>query len=157
MAEANAAKAGRLLKGGEIDGRKVYVKRLTNADLSAKDELDDELDELQREMDRLRGRDERDGEGRFVRHIDGEIDECDDPARRKELKAEARALAEEYRRLDAQQLGLYVEDEAGASFPAEAFVNAPIRVLTKLIEQATLWTYGAEDAKRPTAERTASG
>lgn len=146
----------------EIDGQAVYVRRITNSDLRRKDEMDDEVAELRIEHEALVGRDDvkfdDDGDVLSVDHTPGEIDELDDPDRRRELRGRARELANQMRQIDARMLGIYVETESGEPFPDEAFDETPVQTLTSLTRQATEWTYGKGDDKaRPTDGRSASG
>lgn len=156
--KAKADLASRKLDG-QLDERDVYAKRITNADLARKDEMDDEVEELRRAYTRLVGIDTRNPETGEVVHIDGEIDDEEDVDARLELRAKARQIADDMRRLDARMLGVYVEDETGSPFPDEIFEGAPIQTLTSLTRQATEWTYGKaeDDPSRPTSGRSGSG
>jgi hypothetical protein len=156
--KTKAALAARKLDG-QLDDRDVYAKRITNADLARKDEMDDEVEEFRREYARLVGLDTRDPATGDVVHIDGEIDDEEDEHERLELRAKARGIADSMRRLDARMLGVYVEDENGEAFPDEVFEATPIQTLTALTRQATEWTYGRaeDDPARPTSGRSGSG
>jgi hypothetical protein len=157
MAEGSLERRGRLLESFTIADRPVYARNIVNDDLARKDEMDDELAELRLRHAKLVGHDVIDGDGDRV-HVPGEVDDCDDPEKRRELRAEARRIAAQMRELDALMLGLYVEDENGELFPDEALKALPFRVRTKLSERASMYAYGVEDEEaRPTTGRNGSG
>lgn len=156
MAEGSLERSTRRMAGFEIDGRAVFARNITNADLERKDEMDDELAELRLKYRKLAGGDVRSDDGEVV-HIPGEIDDCDDADQRAELRRNARELMAEIRTRDTLLLSLYVEDEQGEPFSDEALKAAPFRVLTKLSQKATEYAFGVEDEERPTTGRNASG
>lgn len=167
MAEGSLERSTRRMDGFQIDGRQVFARNITNADLERKDEMDDELAELGLRHAKLVGVDRRtiargageNGEDEIiVEHDPGEVDECDDPGRRAEIRYEARALAKEIRRLDTLLVALYLEDEQGERFSDEVLLNVPLRVIRKLSVPATMYAFGAEDDEaRPTTAGNASG
>lgn len=140
-----------------IEGRPVFARSITNADLERKDEMDDELAELRRRHAKLTGRDARADDGGVV-HVPGDVDECEDDERRLDLRREARELMKEIRRRDTLLVSLYIEDENGEPFSENALLSTPFRVVSKLSQRATEWAFGIEDEeRRPTVERSASG
>lgn len=157
MTEGNLERQSRRLAPFTIDGRPVFARKITNDDLERKDEMDDEIAELQLLHAKLVGRNVTDGDGDRA-HLPGEVDDCEDPEERKRIRAEARAIAKKLRDLDALQLRLYVEDENGESFSEDVVKAIPIRDQTRLGHKATSYAFGVEDEDgRPTPARTASG
>jgi hypothetical protein len=157
MAEGTLARQTRRLDSFVIEGRPVFARNITNADLERKDEMDDEIAELRLRHEQLVGSDALDDVGERV-HTPGEIDNCEDPDKRRELRAEARHLAAEMRKRDALMLGLYVEDENGDAFSDEALKALPYRVRTKMAEKASMYAYGVEEEElRPTTATNGSG
>jgi hypothetical protein len=147
----------RRMDGFQIDGRPVFARNITNADLERKDEMDDELAELRLQYRKLVGSDVRTDDGEIV-HTLGEVDDCKDADERKELRARARALMADIRNRDTLLLRLYVEDENGEPFSDEALKATPFRVLTKLSQKATEYAFGVDDEEaRPTTAGNASG
>lgn len=156
MAEGSLERSTRRMEGFQIDGRPVFARNITNADLERKDEMDDELSELRLEYRKLVGGDVRADDGEIV-HTPGEVDACEDADERKELRARARALMADIRTRDTLLLRLYVEDENGEPFSDEALKATPFRVLSKLSLKATEYAFGVEDEERPTTAGNASG
>lgn len=132
----------RRMDGFQIDGRQVFARNITNADLERKDEMDDELAELRMEYAELGQR----------------IEECEDTERRRALRSEARALMSRIRQSDTLLVSLYLEDEQGERFSDEALLSTPFRVISKLSVKATEYAFGVEDDEaRPTTAGNASG
>ena len=162
MAEGDLERESRRMKY-TVDRRPVFAVAITNADLEKKDELDDELAELRIQHKALAGEDIRDvahtdeGDEVVMRHIPGEIDECVDAERRKEMRADARKLMAEIRRLETRSVSLLIADEAGERFPEEALMALPYRVALKLAQEAAEYAFGLEDEERPTTARSATG
>lgn len=137
---------------GQIGGRDVFARLLTNADLARKDEVDDAVAELHRQLERLVGREDADGNVLD----EGDIDRCDDDDERARLRGEARELKGTLRQLDARSLGLYVHGPGGEAFPDAELEATPIRMLQRLTTQATKYMLGLDEEERPTAGGTAS-
>lgn len=131
----------RRMDGFMIDGRPVFARNITNADLERKDEMDDELAELRMEYAEL----------------EKQIEECEDTDRRRELRSEARQMMSTIRQRDTLLVSLYIEDEQGELFSDESLLNTPFRVVSKLSVKATEYAFGVEDEERPTTGRNASG
>lgn len=142
MAEGSLERSARRMAGFEIDGRSVFARNITNADLERKDEMDDELAELRMEYAAL----------------EKQIEECEDADRRRELRAEARRMMSTIRQRDTLLVSLYIADEDGERFPDDALLSTPFRVVSKLSVKATEYAFGVEDEEqRPTTARNASG
>jgi hypothetical protein len=132
----------RRMDGFQIDGRPVFARNITNADLERKDEMDDELAELRMEYAEL----------------EKQIEECEDAERRRICRAEARQMMSQIRQRDTLLVSLYLEDEQGERFSDEALLSTPFRVVSKLSVKATEYAFGVEDdEQRPTTAGNASG
>jgi hypothetical protein len=142
MAEGSLERQTRRMDGFLIDGRQVFARNITNADLERKDEMDDDLAEL-----RLQHAD-----------LESRIELAEDADERRELRKEARALMNDIRQRDTLLLSLYVEDENGERFPDEALLGLAFRVTSKLSRKASEYAFGVEDEEtRPTTAGNASG
>lgn len=142
MAEGSLERSARRMAGFEIDGRPVFARNITNADLERKDEMDDDLAELRMEY----------------ADLEKQIEESEDTDQRRELRAEARRMMSTIRQRDTLLVSLYIEDEQGERFSEEALLGTPFRVVSKLSVKATEYAFGVEDEEqRPTTERNASG
>jgi hypothetical protein len=137
---------------GKIADREVFARNITNDDLSRQDELNDELAELRLERERLVGRDVLNENGIVKEHVPGEVDEEEDPEARRQMRQQARELAQRIRDLEAQALGIYIEDEAGEPFEEEVLRAQPVRTLTRLTLSAAKYIWGDEE-ERPTTGR----
>lgn len=122
--------AGALQKAAKIAGRKlpdqiseqdVFVRDLTNDDLGAVDELTDEYAELETQRAEL------------LKQVE-DAETADD---RRDLRAQARALAKEGRSMNTRMLGLYIESKDGQPFEQQVLDALPVRVQTSLIRAAT--------------------
>jgi hypothetical protein len=142
MAEGDLERRARRLDGFTIEGRPVFARLITNTDLERKDELDDEAAETRLELTAL----------------EHQVDECEDPEERRELRRQARELTARYRNQDTLMLSLYIEDEHGERFPDEQLLTLPFRVAAKLSKKASEYAFGVEDEEaRPTTGRNESG
>lgn len=155
MADGDLARQARRMPE-QIDGRAVFARNITNKDLALKDEMDDEIAELQLLHAKLVGRDIRTDGGEIV-HAPGEVDECPDAERRREIRAEARKIAAKIRDHESLLMKLYIEDENGTPFAEEVLAATPVRLLNRLAEPATKYAFGVEDEKRPTTASSGSG
>lgn len=155
----------------KIDDRAVYVRDLVNDDLDRIEELIDDYNELEREADEIRrrldGASDRD-EIKSLRARLGETTDPDerddirellegsvkDPDERRQLREQVRDIARRQRDMDAEMLGLYVEDENGEPFDRETLDRVPVRVRGSLTSQAAK-KLNPPDAD-PTPRRTAA-
>lgn len=142
MAEGSLERSTRRMDGFTIDGRPVFARNITNADLERKDEMDDDLAELRMEYASL----------------EKQIEECEATDERRELRARARQMMSNIRQRDTLLTSLYIEDENGEAFTDAALLATPFRVVSKLAVKATEYAFGVEDEEqRPTTERNVSG
>ena len=121
MASIKAQAAANKRKLAEsIADENTYVRDLVNDDLASIDKLTDEYAEVQRQISDLHK----------------QIDDEDDTASRKVLRAEVRALATEIRALDVRMVDAYVEKAGGERFGVDVLTGVPVRVQTLLLKQA---------------------